>query len=59
MTRISLDVSAGTFTKIEAICKEGFQNKAQYLRMLVDNDMAKRVKGEKKAEEKIGERIEK
>jgi len=43
MTRISLDVSAGTFTKIEALCKEGFQNKAQYLRMLVDKD----IKGRK------------
>jgi hypothetical protein len=57
MTRISLDVSAGTFTKIEAICKERFQNKAQYLRMVVEQDIAKRPEGEKKGEEKIGDGV--
>lgn len=40
--RVSLDLTLGTFTKAEAICKEGFQSKAQYLRMLVDKDLKER-----------------
>jgi len=40
--RVSLDLTFGTFTQVEALCKEGFQNKAQYLRMLVDNDLKRR-----------------
>jgi hypothetical protein len=40
--RISLDVSAGTFTKVEKVCRDEFQNKAQYLRMLVNNDLKER-----------------
>ena len=47
MIRVSLDLTAGTFSKVEEICRDTFQNKAQYLRMLIDTDMAKRVEGEK------------
>ena len=59
MIRVSLDLTAGTFSKVEEICRDKFQNKAQYLRMLIDTDMAKRVEGKKKEEEKIGEKREK
>ena len=44
--RISLDVSAGTFSKVEEICGEMFQNKASYLRQLIDQDIAKRKREE-------------
>jgi hypothetical protein len=39
MTRISLDLTAGTFTKVEEVCRDEFQNKAQYLRMLISKDL--------------------
>lgn len=42
MIRISLDVTAGTFTQIETICREEFQSKSQYLRKLVSNDISER-----------------
>ena len=40
--RISLDVTQGTFLKVEGICRDEFQNKAQYLRMLLDRDFEER-----------------
>ncbi len=40
--RISLDVTQGTFTQIEALCREEYRNKVDYLRMLVDNDLKER-----------------
>jgi hypothetical protein len=48
MPRISLDVSAGTFSKIDGICKEEFRDKASYLRLLINGDVIKRgrAKGE-------------
>lgn len=42
--RISLDVSAGTFTKISDICNDDFRDKASYLRMLINEDFIKRRK---------------
>ena len=47
-TRISLDVSAGTFSKIDGISKEQFRDKAGYLRLLINEDFIKR--GEAKRE---------
>ena len=47
MPRISLDVSAGTFSKIEGICKEEFRDKASYLRLLINGDVIKRGGGKR------------
>ena len=44
--RLSLDLSMGTFTKVEAICKSDFRSKADYLRMLIEKDFAERDKHE-------------
>ena len=40
--RISLDLTLGTFTQVEALCKEEFRNKADYLRMLIKDDLEER-----------------
>ena len=48
--RISLDVSAGTFSRIKGICNDDFRDKASYLRMLLNEDFIKREKG--KSDEK-------
>lgn len=42
MIRVSLDLTAGTFLKVEEICRDEFQNKAQYLRKLLDKDLKER-----------------
>ena len=41
--RISLDVSAGTFSRIKEICGEEYRDKASYLRMLLNEDFIKRA----------------
>ena len=46
-TRISLDISAGTFSRIEGICKGEFRDKAGYLRLLINEDFIKRERGER------------
>jgi len=43
--RLSLDLTYGTFTQVETVCKEEFRNKADYLRMLIEADLAKREEG--------------
>ena len=40
--RISLDVTLGTFTQVEALCKEEYRNKADYLRLLIGADFKNR-----------------
>lgn len=40
--RISLDLTLGTFTQVETLCKAEFRNKADYLRMLIEDDLKKR-----------------
>ena len=42
MPRISLDVSAGTFSQIVEICKGDFRDKAGYLRLLINDDFRER-----------------
>ena len=37
MPRISLDVTGGTFNKLEELCDEKFQNKAEVLRECLNN----------------------
>ena len=38
--RVSLDLTLGTFTQVEALCKSEFRNKADYLRMIIKDDLA-------------------
>ena len=40
--RLSLDLTLGTFSKLEEVCKEGYQNKAQFLRQLLDKEFEER-----------------
>lgn len=40
--RISLDVTLGTFAQVETLCKAEFRNKADYLRMIIEDDLKKR-----------------
>ena len=42
--RISLDLTQGTFTKVEELCKAEYRNKADYLRLLIDDDLERRRK---------------
>ena len=48
MPRISLDVTQGTFGRLDKICKEEFREKAGYLRLLINEDFVNREKGEGK-----------
>lgn len=36
MPRISLDVTPGTFTKVDETCRQNHQKKSDYLRELID-----------------------
>lgn len=41
MPRISLDVTQGTFTKVDETCRQNHQKKSDFLRGLIDDNLKK------------------